>query len=42
MKRLEEAGIKLNRSKDVFSKNEVIFLRHRESDKGIAADSEKK
>ena len=41
MKRLEEAGMTLNRSKCVFSKKEVTFLGHRVSDKGIAPDPEK-
>ena len=42
MQRLENAGMTLNRSNCVFSKNEVAFLGHRVSDKDIASDPEKK
>ena len=41
MKRLEEVGMTLNRSKCVFFKNEVIFLGYRVLDKGIVFDLEK-
>ena len=41
MKRLEEAGMTLNRRKCIFPKNEVIFLGRRVSEKGIASAPEK-
>ena len=41
MKRLEKAGLVLNRSKCVLYRNQVTFLGHRVSDKSIAPDPEK-
>ena len=42
IKKLEEAGITLNRSElFFFSKHEETFLGHKVSDKGIAPDPEK-
>ena len=41
MKRLEEAGMTLNRSKCIFSNSDVTFFGHRVSDKGITPDPEK-